>query len=159
MHKVSEIIYCGQKDYWNDGINAVAQKEYRLAKELLLKALNCKDSHIIYLHLTMSGLIKLYFEMRDKWDGAYDKCLFYCNEDLKVIFSDAFLKDEWHGAFLPRCISIQRLVIDFEKKGRFQEAISLCEKAISLGFRDCTKGGFQGRIDRLRKKIGTGVYI
>ena len=153
MFKVSGMVYCSQKDYWNDGINALLQKEYSRAEELLLKALASKDSHIVYQHLTLNGLVKLYFKMRDKWDGAYDKCLYYCHEDLKVIFSDAFIKEEGRSG-LPHCPSIERLEIDYEKKGQFGEAIALCEKAISLGFSDSTKGGFQGRIDKLRKKMG-----
>lgn len=33
-----------------------------------------------------------------------------------------------------------------------EEAIKICQLAINYGLKDDTKGGFEGRIDRLKKK-------
>jgi hypothetical protein len=93
--------------------------------------------------------------MRDEWEGAHEKCIKYCHEDLGVIFSDEFLNDDFCSGGLPRCPSITRLLIDYERKEKYSEAIELCEKAISLGFNDDTKGGFRGRLEKLKKKMGT----
>ena len=144
-----------QANFCTDGHNALLQKDYRRAEDLLLKALQLKDYDIFYYHLTLSSLIKLYFKMRDTWEGSYDKCLHYCHEDLRVIFSESFLNSDWNKLSLPRCIAINRLAINYENTGQYEEAIALCENAISLGFTDNTKGGYQRRIEKIKKKMGT----
>jgi hypothetical protein len=37
--------------------------------------------------------------------------------------------------------------------GRHREAINICEAALVFGLSDGTKGGFEGRIKRIRKKV------
>lgn len=46
-----------------------------------------------------------------------------------------------------------RLFIMYERAERFNDAIAICKKAISLGVSDESKGGFEGRIKKINKKI------
>lgn len=49
----------------------------------------------------------------------------------------------------------KRLAIMYEKEGELQTAMLFCDYALSLGYNeDGTKGGMQGRLDKLRKKAG-----
>lgn len=144
-----------QANYCMNGLNALLQKDYRRAEELLLKALDLKNYNSIEHNLTLNSLIRLYFKMRDEWEGAYDKCLFFCQEQITLVASEECIKDhqaEWKC--LPVGVGFERLVIEYERMGRYQDTISICEKAISLGQSDNTKGGFQGRIEKLKKKMG-----
>lgn len=56
---------------------------------------------------------------------------------------------------LPDNLVVKRIcrLLEFESP---EEAIQVCEFAIELGLTDGTKGGFEGRIKRLRKKLTTG---
>ncbi len=52
------------------------------------------------------------------------------------------------------CIGYHKLAMAYEKLGRYDIAIEICKYAIESGFPDDnTKGGFEGRIRRLEKKI------
>jgi len=53
----------------------------------------------------------------------------------------------------PRFPSFQRLAIIYERLGKYDEAIKICEKALKYGLVDGTKSGFEGRIERLKKRI------
>lgn len=46
----------------------------------------------------------------------------------------------------------KRLAIMYEKQGRIQEAVNISEKALLIGLQDGTKGGYEGRLNRLKKK-------
>ncbi len=56
-------------------------------------------------------------------------------------------------AELPRISTFQNLASLLTEKGEYQKAIEVCELAISYGLSDKTQGGFQGRIDRIKKKM------
>ena len=57
-----------------------------------------------------------------------------------------------HG--LPRYPSFLTLAIYYEKHGKYQAAIDICEQALALGLTiEHTKSGTAGRIARLRKKL------
>ena len=48
----------------------------------------------------------------------------------------------------------KRLAILYEKEGNIHQAITVCHHALSFGFSDDgTKGGIQGRLDKLMKKV------
>lgn len=47
---------------------------------------------------------------------------------------------------------LKYLAIALAEDERYSEAIAVCEAALDAGIEDGTKTGFQGRIDRLRKK-------
>ncbi|MDR3293678.1 MAG: hypothetical protein LBT20_06215 [Clostridiales bacterium] len=90
-------------------------------------------------------LIRIYFARR-KEDGILDKCEAKCREDINYSF--AYVKD-----YPANLYSLKRLVMILEKQDRLYEAKALCEKALSLGMIDGTKAGYQGRLDRITRRI------
>lgn len=50
------------------------------------------------------------------------------------------------------CIAYHKLAMAYEKAGHYDSAINVCKEAISKGYTDGTKGGFEARIDRIKKK-------
>ena len=63
---------------------------------------------------------------------------------------DPLIKDM---GILPRVPTFQYLATVYTEDGEYDKAIQVCEKAIEIGLQDGTKSGFQGRIERIRKKM------
>ncbi|MEK5272594.1 hypothetical protein NSR00_17935 [Aeribacillus sp. FSL K6-8394] len=154
----------------------------RVEKEsILLKCESMAQNDPIELHFTYSGLIELYYGQREEWENSLEKCIQYCKKDISLFpsFKKEWINDEifrlkcllsmyekgseeykkrekelnnyeWRP---PRIPSFQRLAIIYEKLGKYEDAINVCNIAISYGLHDGTKGGFEGRIERLKKKI------
>ena len=53
---------------------------------------------------------------------------------------------------LPRVPTFQQYSTVLTEDGRFDEAILICQNAIEFGLHDGTKTGFEGRIERIKKK-------
>lgn len=53
---------------------------------------------------------------------------------------------------IPRVPTFQQFSTVLTEDGRFDEAIAICQKAIQFGLHDGTKTGFEGRIERIKKK-------
>jgi hypothetical protein len=62
------------------------------------------------------------------------------------------LKDEFDGSF-PRVTTFQYYSTLLTELEEYEKAIKTCEMAISFGLDDGTKGGYQGRIDKIKKKM------
>jgi len=135
------------------GHNALAQKDYAFAETILLKALQSRDDNVIDRHFVYNSLIELYYKQRESSPDAIEKCIKYCLEDIGILeeFIGAWKKK--YSGDIPRIPSVERLAIIYEKQGKFEEAINICEMALRLGLRDSTKGGFEGRKARLQKKL------
>ena len=52
---------------------------------------------------------------------------------------------------LPRVTTCQHLATLLAERGEHAEAVRVCEQAMSFGLDDGTKGGFQKRIERIKK--------
>ena len=61
------------------------------------------------------------------------------------------LKQEFDGQ-LPRVPTFQYLATVHTEDGRFDEAIEICECALTFDLHDGTESGFEGRIQRIQKK-------
>jgi hypothetical protein len=61
-------------------------------------------------------------------------------------------------ARLPRVPTFQYLATVYAEDGEFAEAIEVCKRAIGFGLEDGTKGGFPGRIERIKKKAAGKHY-
>jgi len=61
------------------------------------------------------------------------------------------LRQEFDGV-LPRVVTFQYLATVLAEDGELDEAIKVCQTAIQYGLHDGTKTGFEGRIQRIRKK-------
>ena len=53
---------------------------------------------------------------------------------------------------LPRVPTFQYMATVYTEDNEYEKAIEVCEKAIAFGLNDGTKGGYQGRIERIKKK-------
>lgn len=56
------------------------------------------------------------------------------------------------GGTLPRVSTFQHLATVFTEDREYEVAIQVCESAIAFGISDGTKGGFHGRIAKIRRK-------
>ena len=54
---------------------------------------------------------------------------------------------------LPSVTTFQKYATFLTDKGEYENAIEVCEQAIAHGLHDGTKSGFQGRIERIKKKM------
>lgn len=137
----------------------------------------------VELHYAYIYLLDLYYKQRSVKAGALERCIDYCQKDIAMyplfikIYADhrvfelrknqALFKsdrDEYERyensinetLSSPPKIgmpSFKRLAIIYEKQGKYNEAISICEKAIEYELTDDTKSGYSGRKQRLLKKL------
>jgi len=131
------------------GEKALSDKDYEFAEQILLKALDADDSNPTDKHFVYNSLIKLYYKQREDREDAIENCIKYCKKDIDSI--NGFL-DAWDGE-PPRISAFKRLAIIYDKQENYREAIEICDKALKLGLSDGTKGGFEGRKERLQNKI------
>lgn len=106
----------------------------RVLIEAIKRATNSADKHFPRTKLA---------EMAYK-AGDFDECERYCLDVINELDLIAF-----KGA---RVVAFSRLAIMYEKQGRIQDAINISEKALKLGQHDGTKGGYEGRIEKLKRK-------
>ncbi len=134
----------------------------------------------INLHFEYLQLISMYYAKRDE-EGNIDKCIHICLKDIALypLFKQAYIKDDINNLKVSQSFrevgskehnelqsridnyqypilsvpSFKRLAIIYEQQNKLNEAIEVCEKAISYSLDDGTKGGFEGRIEKLNRKI------
>jgi tetratricopeptide (TPR) repeat protein len=90
---------------------------------------------------TESGMPSDYFWKREKAKDYYSK-------DISL-----FLRLASSRRTPDQCRSFKELAIMLEKEGDISEAIKCARLASSAGIDDGTKGGFEGRVARLEKKL------
>jgi len=135
----------GPKAYldWGDPCHAYVPDTplYRdkIYMELTLQHFECLH-HIRYLYQFLT------------FDN-YDLFLDYCYLDLSLAPKMRAVEYFYEVTF-DSFETYKFLALALERKKRYEEAITACEQAISLGYyNDDTKGKMQGRIQRLQKKI------
>jgi hypothetical protein len=106
------------------------------------------------LHFVYNGFIKLFFKHRNRVPDAEDKLITICKLDIELFpkFREAWFEKNPDYISLPRIPSFQRLIQVYEKRNQINEAIQICKLAIQYGLDDGTKGGFEARLEKLRKK-------
>lgn len=88
----------------------------------------------------------------------FDNLFIYCQKyiDLLPKLEEANQEDHRiNGTPLvnkPYCLAYHKLSMAYEKSGCYNSAINVCTEAISKGYSDGTKGGFEARIKRIQKK-------
>ncbi|NIM89639.1 MAG: hypothetical protein GTO17_01680 [Candidatus Aminicenantes bacterium] len=144
----------GQKKQWMRGSSRLIEQKYKKAEKILLKALKAKDDNPIDRHFTYNLLIKLYIQLQDERKDALEKCIYYCEEDIKQLpeFLDAWKEEHGDMSHL-RIPAIVQLAKIHEKNEEFQKAIDLYSLGLELGLDDDKKEGFQGKVNRLKKKL------
>ncbi len=108
-------------------------------------------NHFKYLPIITENY-KEVTKTKDYFGTAANKVIKYCSLDIDQA-EDFYKLYITYNQELPRYPSFQILAMLYEYRGEIDNAISVCEKAISIGFEnDGTKGKMQGRIIRLQKK-------
>jgi tetratricopeptide (TPR) repeat protein len=130
------------------GQSALRAHEYDFAELTLKTALEHDDGTATSTHFTYLPLIGLYYKQRDDREDAIPNCIEYCRRDIGL--TPAFLEE---FDVVPRIPSFKRLAIIYETDERYDEAISVCDRALELELDDGTKGGFEGRRDRIQRKL------
>lgn len=165
---------------WVDAMN---EPDPNKKEALLLEAEKTNKHNPIDLHFTYNIMIDYYYSLRNESTSAIDSCIKYCKKDIELFpqFKKSSIKEgierlrelqklssglndkkrirEYEDEIkhfqwvCPRIPSFQRLAIIYDKQSRFGEAIEVCELAIKYDLDDGTKGSFEGRIERLYKKM------
>lgn len=137
------------------------------------------EGNTVDLHFAYNELIKVYYRQRDNWKHALDNCIECCIKDIEMFpkFKEASIEKDiamleevqeiskWRGDKeryledekeineyewkIPNVPSFKRLAIIYEKQGKIEEAIQICEKAINYKLQ-----AFEGRLEKLLKKSG-----
>jgi hypothetical protein len=124
----------------------------RLSRNLseMLKVVDLETT-IMNRHFLLQGIVEQTYKLR-KVKHYNDLCLEFCEKHLSELPSlIEALKDEFGG--LPIILTFQNHSTILTEIGEYDKAIKICENAISLGLEDGTKGGYQGRIDKIKKKM------
>lgn len=133
------------------GANLTASKEYILAEKLLKESLKCAVKPLDF-HFGYNHLIDLCYKMRES--GNYlDECIKYCKLDIALFPKLIASFQNKLGGVPPSIPAFPRLAIIYEKQGKFEEALEICDLAIKYNISDGTKSDFIGRREKLLKKI------
>lgn len=142
-----------------------------LSEELtLVKALSSSGDNPIKRHFIYNQLIDILYKQRNSRADAIDLCIKYCIEDIDRIeaFKVAYIKEyediqdnliasgykskkDRYEVTLPRIPSFSRLRIIYEKQGNYSAAISVVERAKSVGA--CDHEAADELLVKLQKKM------
>ena len=151
----NKLSYLGLEIPWAD-----AAHNYTLADKLIDYGNKVFESgKMIDRHFFLQNAAENYYKQREIRGDALFLSEKYCLLDIALYenYKDVMSK-EWSAmtrdeGFNGRVGSYSRLGIIYEKSNRYEEAIKLYESALRHGQNDKTKGGFEGKIERLRKKL------
>jgi len=116
----------------------------------MLKAVSTKTNPIDR-HFLLQSIVDATYKLRK--EEQYRKlCIEYAEKHLQEFPSIAPALKEEMGGTLPRVATFQNYATLLTEKGEYEKAISICEKALEYGLHDNTKSGFEGRIERIKKK-------
>ena len=116
----------------------------RMLKQLYKKG-DPVDTHFIYLQLIGQAYSRrnepemraLFKKLADEHVAKFDSIREQLIKEIGI---------------LPRVPTFQYLATVYTEDNEYEKAIEVCEKAIAFGLNDGTKGGYQGRIERIKKK-------
>lgn len=108
------------------------------------------ETNPIDRHFLLIGIIQGCYRRRGE-QGMADLCKHYGEIHLSE-FNDILdsLKIEMNGT-IPRIPTFQCLSTIYTEEGNYARAFEVCDTAIMYGLKDGTKGGFDGRKDRIKK--------
>lgn len=107
---------------------------------------------LINRHFLLQTIISETYKLRYQEDFK-NLCLKYSEIHLLEFPEIApALKKDMNGV-LPRVTTFQNYATLLTEVGEFEKAISVCKMAISYELSDGTKSDYEGRIERIKKKI------
>jgi hypothetical protein len=116
----------------------------------MIDALESKTNHI-ERHFLLMGIVDQSYKNRSDINNAAllrKLAEMHLAEFPKI---KPALKKQMDG-ILPRVTTFQKYATFLAEKGEYEKAIEVCEQAIGHGLHDGTKSGFEGRIERIKKK-------
>ena len=129
-----------------------SEKNYSLAEKIIQYAHKSNYSNILDYHFFLQTSADNYYKQKDVNPEALDRAIEFCKEDIALFpnISKEMIKE--YGS-VPRISTFQTLAMAYEKKQMYSEAIEMCQIALNYGQQDTTKGGYEGRIEKLKKKL------
>lgn len=110
-----------------------------------------RDGPATDLHFTLMHKMTLHYKDRDNHEDALNCAISCCIRMIEIAPKVAAeMKREYPTRPLPTHPGFQQLTIIYDKQGRIQEAIDLCEEAM----RQEWNGDWDKRIARYKKKLG-----
>lgn len=133
---------------------AVSDKQYSLADVIvehcnrIYPAASLIDQHF-YLLTATEG----YYRQKKVRDDALDLAEKYALMDVELFpkYKGPLEKDM--DGKLPRIPAFMQLSLIYEQTGRLQESVNICKAALKNSLQDESYGGYQGRIEKIQKKI------
>lgn len=113
-------------------------------------AARSKPTHPVDRHFLLMGIVRLAYSRRDEPEMRR-LCLETGAQHLAEFDAIAPVLAADMGGTLPRVPTFAHLATLLAEDGRFDEAVAVCERAITFGLRDGTKGDYPARIARIRK--------
>ncbi|SUD62135.1 tetratricopeptide repeat protein [Ectopseudomonas oleovorans] len=123
---------------------------YLIALKFMDKAQEFPASELSILdyHFDCYERIKFYYRWRDEHEGALNSAILACKEQIAIAQDAAPVLLKRFG-LIPSHTGYKQLAIIYEKQGRFEEAIKVCEQGQGQGW----SNDFEKRIVRLNKKL------
>ena len=133
---------------------AVTDKQYDLADVIvkhcdkIYPAASLVDQHYYLLNAAQG-----YYRQKKTRPEAIALAEKYALMDVELFpkYKEPLMKKM--DGFMPKIPAFTQLAIIYEQTNRYQEAIDICKKAIQYGLHDEGYGGYQGRIEKLQKKM------
>lgn len=110
------------------------------------------DRHFLLLHL-----VEATYARRHDDAGMRERCRELAGQHLEEFPGIAQAFQANGSERLPRVPTFQLLATLLSEDGSYDEAVAVCERALSFGLMDGTKSGFEGRIQRIRKQHAAHV--
>jgi hypothetical protein len=113
-----------------------------------------KKTNPIDRHFLLQNIVNETYKLR-KGANHRETCIKYSEIHLAEfpVIAPALKKDL--GGYLPRVTTFQNYATVLTEIGEYEKAIKVCEDANSFGLDDGTKSGYQGRIERIKRKQET----
>jgi len=103
-------------------------------------------------HYLLQTIISETYKLR-KEEKYRNICIEHSEKHLKEFSEIAIELKKNDSGNLPRVSTFQNYATLLTELGEYEKAISICKMAISFGLNDGTKSNYQGRIDRINKKM------
>lgn len=119
----------------------------------MLKVLNEK-TNLVDRHFLLMNIVNQAFKNRKMDSKMRDLCKRISEVHIEEFTGIApALRKDFDG-ILPRVSTFQNYATVLTEDGEYERAIRVCQQAMSFGLHDGTQSGYEGRIARIKKKIG-----
>ena len=132
----------------------VAQASASDDVDAMAKLLETVDDPVLR-HSLFGKIVSGHYRQRSDPDHR-DAFYRYAGQHIKEVPAALDALEKTEDGRPDRVESFKMVAIAMGEDERLEEAIKVCETAVSLGLEDGTKTGFEGRIARLKKKWDAG---